>query len=56
MDSAAERNQRVLPGDSLYFLTAVCHYKVSILTLSGIFDEKVGFFSDLLCRMEVSNT
>ena len=27
----------------------MCHYKVSISTLSGIFDEKVGPFSEFLC-------
>ena len=29
-------------------------YKISISTLSGIFDEKVGPFSEFLCLMEVS--
>ena len=32
----------------------VGHYKISISTLSGIFDEKVGLFSEFLCLMEVS--
>ena len=32
----------------------MCHYKISISTLSGIFDEKVGPFSEFLCLMEVS--
>ena len=41
-------------GDSWYFRTGVCHYKISISTLSGIFDEKVGPFSEFLCLMEVS--
>ena len=27
----------------------MCHYKVSISTLSEIFDEKVGPFSEFLC-------
>ena len=41
-------------GNSWYFRTGVCHYKISISTLSGIFDEKVGPFSEFLCLMEVS--
>ena len=41
-------------GNSWYFRTGVCHYKVSILTLSGILDEKVGPFSEFLGLMEVS--
>ena len=32
----------------------MCHYKISISTLSGIFDEKVGPFLEFLCLMEVS--
>ena len=32
----------------------MCHYQISISTLSGIFDEKVGPFSEFLCLMEVS--
>ena len=30
----------------------MCHYKISISTLSGIFDKKVGPFSEFLCLME----
>ena len=41
-------------GNSGYFRTGVCHYKISTSTLSGIFDEKVGPFSEFLCLMEVS--
>ena len=41
-------------GNSWYFRTGVCHHKVSTSTLSGIFDEKVGPFSEFLCLMEVS--
>ena len=41
-------------GNSWYFRTGVCHYKISISTLSGIFDKKVGPFSEFLCLMEVS--
>ena len=32
----------------------MCHYKISISTLSGIFDEQVRPFSEYLCLMEVS--
>ena len=41
-------------GELMIFWTGVCHYKISISTLSGIFDEKVGPFSEFLCLMEVS--
>ena len=41
-------------GNSWYFRTGVCHYKISISNLSGIFDEKVGPFSEVLCLMEIS--
>ena len=30
-------------GDSWYFRTGVCHFMVSISSLSGIFDEKIRF-------------
>ena len=44
------------PGDghSRYFCTGVCHFKVSVSTLSRIFDEKAGPFLELMCLMEVS--
>ena len=34
----------------------MCHYKVSISTLSGFFDEKVGPFSEFLCLMDLQYT
>ena len=37
-----------------YFRTGMCLFMVSISILSGIFDEKVGPFSEFLCLMEVS--
>ena len=41
-------------GDSRYFRTGVCYFMVSISTLCGIFDEKVGLFSEFFCLTEVS--
>ena len=51
---AGEKTRGGEEGNSWYFRTGVCHYKISISTLSGIFDEKVGPFSEFLCLMEVS--
>ena len=38
----------------MIFSDGVCHYKVAISNLSGIFDKKVGPFPEFLCLMEVS--
>ena len=44
----------VYPGGTHdIFARGVCHFMVSMSTLSGILDEKVGPFSKVLCLMEV---
>ena len=44
----------VYPRGIMIFSDGGVPHKVSKSTLSGIFDEKVGPFSEFLCLMEVS--